>query len=683
MTEPALGAPEAPVFVLATRPLRPEVALTETSRFSDVVWELGPAVLQRHARHSRLDFATVPAAYRDTAKQLSHAMLSGPLPPDETRLAISTVHGIFVRVARFLTWLDAQHTVRSAPIRLAEVTTDVLAAFGQHLDDSIATPTGRALVLSAVRWLWRLRHALTDALPLDPSEVATWSIAHSARGENRTDRIPEEVHGPLIGWALRFVRDFAPDIIAAAAALGEYRRPHRTNRQGDNRGVGARIQQVLDRYVAAGDPLPGHEHGPNLKFLAWQAGCQTAALYRGTRPAAVRAAAAIVGVAEHTYLPIAVRGRLDGRLWLPGIPIMHPLYGAAALERLLRAACYITLAFFSGMRDSEIKHLRRGCVRAARAQDGTPYRWSVHSLAFKGEHDPHGTRATWTIGEPAAAAVAVLEQLHPGPPDALLFATDTAPTGTDLAVLGSDATNQQLRDFTTWINRFCQARGRVDRVPSVGGRPWLLRTSQFRRTLAWFIARRPGGSIAGAIQYRHLSIHMFEGYAGTSDSGFRAEVEAEQALARGEALLALATDHDHPGLTGPSAAEAARRLGTFAAAFAGQVVTDPARLRRLLHRADPAIYPGEYVTCVFSPDTALCVPNRARVTAPELSSCQPLDCPNVALTAANADALARETRHLNSELASAHALPPLLGRRLAERRDRITAYLTRHTPEKP
>lgn len=31
---------------------------------------------------------------------------------------------------------------------------------------------------------------------------------------------------------------------------------------------------------------------------------------------------------------------------------------------------------------------------------------------------------------------------------------------------------------------------------------------------------------------------MFEGYAGTSDSGFRAEVEAEQALARGEHLLA-------------------------------------------------------------------------------------------------------------------------------------------------
>lgn len=78
----------------------------------------------------------------------------------------------------------------------------------------------------------------------------------------------------------------------------------------------------------------------------------------------------------------------------------------------------------------------------------------------------------------------------------------------------------------------------------------------------------------------------------TSDSGLRAEVEAEQALDRGEALLALATDHDHPTLTNPSTA---RRLSPFAAAFAGQTVTDPAQLRRVLCRADPAAgrYPAE------------------------------------------------------------------------------------------
>ena len=38
---------------------------------------------------------------------------------------------------------------------------------------------------------------------------------------------------------------------------------------------------------------------------------------------------------------------------------------------------------------------------------------------------------------------------------------------------------------------------------------------------------------------------MFEGYAGTTDSGFRAEVESEQALARGEHLLATVTSTPH------------------------------------------------------------------------------------------------------------------------------------------
>jgi hypothetical protein len=71
---------------------------------------------------------------------------------------------------------------------------------------------------------------------------------------------------------------------------------------------------------------------------------------------------------------------------------------------------------------------------------------------------------------------------------------------------------------------------------------------------------RSSGSIAGAIQYRHLSVQIFEGYAGTSDSGFRAEVESEQTLARGEHLLAMIGAHEHTHLAGPPAAEAERRL---------------------------------------------------------------------------------------------------------------------------
>jgi hypothetical protein len=104
----------------------------------------------------------------------------------------------------------------------------------------------------------------------------------------------------------------------------------------------------------------------------------------------------------------------------------------------------------------------------------------------------------------------------------------------------------------------------------------------------------------------------------------------EQAIARGEHLLALIDQHDHGPLTGPAADEALRRLEELGEhqRLAGQVVTDPRRLQRLMKRHDPAIYPGKYVTCVYSHAKALCGGD----TQPDLASCQPLRCRNVALT---------------------------------------------------
>src|SRR5207302_4862132 len=144
------------------------------------------------------------------------------------------------------------------------------------------------------------------------------------------------------------------------------------------------------------------------------------------------------------------------------------------------------------MRDSEIKHLRRGCLHVERDADGTPYRWKVTSLAFKGEDDPAGVPATWVIGAPAARAINVLEQLHPPGTD-LLFAPVNGPGSGPSSrakneALSSGTSNDQLNDFVVWVNDYCALRGRLDGIPPVAGRPWRLATSQFRRTLAWFIA---------------------------------------------------------------------------------------------------------------------------------------------------------------------------------------------------
>lgn len=63
-----------------------------------------------------------------------------------------------------------------------------------------------------------------------------------------------------------------------------------------------------------------------------------------------------------------------------------------------------------------------------------------------------------------------------------------------------------IKDITAlakWINSYCAVRSRLDAIPEDNGRLLRLTPRQFRCTLAWFIARRPGGTIVGALQYRH------------------------------------------------------------------------------------------------------------------------------------------------------------------------------------
>ena len=80
-------------------------------------------------------------------------------------------------------------------------------------------------------------------------------------------------------------------------------------------------------------------------------------------------------------------------------------------------------------------------------------------------------------------------------------------------------------------------------ISRVDGRSWSFNTRQFRRTLAWYIANRPFGVVAGKIQYKHASVAMFDGYAGSSASGFRQEIEQERALGQLDDVVAQYEAH--------------------------------------------------------------------------------------------------------------------------------------------
>jgi hypothetical protein len=672
-------------LVLATRPLRAGIARAATARFRDGVWDLSPATHTRHTRRVALNFLALPAHWRPVAKELFYTMLTGRADGMAT-LHVGTVRSYFTAVKQFLAWLEARGVPTLAAVGWAD-----LEAYQRHLFTQRCTGERRLLARRAVRLFWLCRSQLTaDQLRVDPARLDGWpQVDRPSRGDNATRRIPEPVIGPLLAWALRWVADFADDILGA---MDEWRvlhantkRNRRQHRRPPAHGLQRRLTALLDRYRAERRHLPGlsprHRQPKsrtdqvNRAHLARELGCVDASLREGSCAQLIIAAACELGVADDTYLRSPVRGRLDGRPWLPAIRYQE----LPGLVRQLQTACYILTAYLSGMRDSEVKHLRRGCLTVLRDNTGRPYRRRVTSTAFKGEAAPTGTEATWVVGEPVERAIQVLERLQP-PNQPMLFALP--PSSRHAArrrtptVRTSNQTNDDLAAFVAWINDYCDTHGRPDRIPPVQGQPWHLTTGQFRRTLAWFIARRPGGAIAGAIAYRHQRVQMFEGYAGTSASGFRAEVEAEQALERGERLLAMVDGHEHQRLGGPAAEEAEARLAEFGrhAGFVGTVATDPRRVKLIMRRHDPNVFPGEFVTCVFNPDRALCLRPDADGRAPALADCKPLACRNVALTDDNLAAWQAHLAKLDQALA-AIALAPYVRHRLDQQRQEISRFL--------
>jgi hypothetical protein len=686
---PIRAIPDA-ALVLAKRKLRAGLRLADTSRFGDDVWVLTPAILQRHERSLSLDFRTLPERFRLVAKELFYLLLTGDLPVDCALIRdITTIRGYFSTVKDFLGWVDQRQVAA-----LSELTPADFEEFGRHLAGQRISEVKRQMKRRAARLFWLCRAKLTaDHLALDPAaflaEDGRAGSSSSRRGsENTTDRIPEPVHAPLLIWALRWVDDFANDILRACTEWSAlYAYTHAGRKRGIPpavRGVPERLAAVLARYRGEGRPLPGQptavnrsHHGTvNVAQLVREVQCGYWQLSEPLCRQQILQAVDELGVDDNSYLRTDVRGRLDGKPWCGRIA-----YGdVELLARLLQTACYVVVAYLSGMRDSEVKRLQRGCLGVWRDDGGHVVRRKVTSQAFKGEHDPAGATATWIVTAPVERAIKVLEALQP-PAQRYLFAT--LPTSRSYLnerpnqVTTTATTNRDLAAFARWINDYCASHARADGIPRVQGQEWRLSTRQFRRTLAWFIARQPGGVIAGAIQYRHLRVQMFEGYAGTSESGFRAEVQAEEAIARGEKLGDLIVNHEHHGLTGPAAEEAEARLAEFErhVQFHGKVFNDAKRMKRHMDRHDPHVYPGAFVTCVHNADRALCRRGDGE-DGPSLPDCLPLRCRNVALTGENVDAFVEYLATIDRALANGDALAPYVRHRLQQRRAETIRFLT-------
>jgi hypothetical protein len=167
--------------------------------------------------------------------------------------------------------------------------------------------------------------------------------------------------------------------------------------------------------------------------------------------------------------------------------------------------------------------------------------------------------------------------------------------------------------------------------PASSRTPWAFNTRQFRRTLAWHIAHQPFGVVAGTRQYQQAKAAVFEGYAGTSASGFAAEVAAEEAVAQLDYLEDLYHDWDAGDrATGGAATRINTEFSTIRREL-GELpgtVASPARLRVMLQHLTKTLHPGALNDCFYHPSNAACrtKAKELRRPLPMLNAC--LHCPN-------------------------------------------------------
>jgi hypothetical protein len=622
--------------------------------FGDDHWDLTQAVFRENARrcHCTVDFGQVADfTQRLTAKEYLYAKLHEPEGGLRPPLAPASIRAVFNRLRCFMDFIESER----GGFKLALMDQADLDAWLVHL--RVGT-TRASFQVAALLDIPIDLHAHAGYLTQGGFKFIPWrgrasfQIAGCPSGvqENSTPRIPEPVIAAMLRWSLHYIDEFASDILAARIELDKLETRalkidvHKT--PGD-RTIGAMVAERLAVYVAsrrvAGrgipvwssdsyvastlDPMP-----INYALIALHVGCATGDISQiPSNHKLVLDAVRELGTEIGGLCPaISIASET-------GLPWRTERFDQKSLkqeEKWLQAACYVICAYLTGMRDSEVQAMRTGCHSVARSADELIERHRISSTAYK--HAGVGGRTEmWVTIAPVSRAIAILERL-------------TAPARARrqidslwVVLRAGTATKDHLSsEIVRTLNQFRahldDTRGMADKPAIPRGsdnQPWHFSTRQFRRTVAWHIANRPFGTVAGKIQYKHASIATFEGYAGESNSGFRAEIAREHALGQLDDVVEHYEDFRR-GLT-PTGPASARILGEFARVrdelgdLPGRFA-DPARLRAMLRHLARTLHAGFLNDCFFERANALCL---ARVSveerrAPVLSHCSPDRCPN-------------------------------------------------------
>lgn len=507
--------------VLAGVTVREDVDRAQLPRLGDDHWDLGAIIFRVNARYSnyRLNFARIAdPVTRRLAKEYVIARLRIHVPGYRAPCGATSA----IRLLRYIQHFAAFLSTRIGAVDLSRIDQALLDAYLVHARDG-----GRRTPNETVKYV---------EVPIDLHHLSPWltgggigilpwrgRAAHHVAGrppapaENATPRIPAQIIGAMLRWSLKYIEVYAPDILAARAELDALEarcarliaRDVRTGRP-VAKTYRARVAKWLDARRAAGrgvpiwerapnaarqiDPLNGREIPPyNLHLMRLHVGAPESGRVSQSKPteklineAAFELGTEIGGL--DTPISIDPDTGLPWRERFDGLSL-------AREERMLQGACYVVCAYLTGMRDSEVQAMQPGCVSAVRSADGLVERYRLRSTVYK-RQGARGAKADWITIEPVARAVAVMEVLSERNRrekglSSLWVALKDWPWSNDHLGMGATITLNLFRDGLDARSADTPA------IPRIGGEPWKFTTRQLRRTVAWYIANRPFGTVAG------------------------------------------------------------------------------------------------------------------------------------------------------------------------------------------
>lgn len=688
---PALAWPAPEVVVLRNRPLRAGSDTTPPSRFSDEIWRLTPAHPDAHNVVNGIRWNQFPPLLVPQFKAFVLAALDHPFPLElavgraDELPSVATIWHWSIGLRVFAEWLTERGIKQ-----LNEITDTDLEAYRVHVLSLNRTPARKMPLFNAVRALWAYRVHLPEdcrLASLNPWGGASGLQLANAPGPgrvNKTPRIAPATMEALLAWALRVVENIGPDI---RDAWIEYRQlddgTHPTHRHYNGLGLPGRIDMFLTHAKREGRTIPGH-----LVDGQWEINWQHLGRVLGRWSSwptvhKQRVRAARLPIAEGSYVG-DITGRVHGLPWRDRPITTQELPG---LIRVLSAACFITICYLSGARPGEVLNLERACTDV----DETTAELLIQGHVGKGRNRsaaPESVAAharPWVVVQPVHAAVQMMESLAGYRylfPSSIGVFNNQRPN--DEHARKTSQINGDIAKFITWVNTSFQLPGGSPAIPPDPARH--VHARRFRRTLAYFIVRRPRGLIAAALQYAHVSTKVTLSYSGNADTSWMDDLAIERLEAVVEQIdddLSLLEDGEH--VSGPSSAEYRARIMRVSR-FAGRAVTGVRNAERLLTQADPSIHHGEAMTCVWRAETAAC--RKAKLEQelpiddePDESECR-TSCQNLAYTDRDIEQIRKDVAALSTAAQDPLAPRPIRDR-AAARADQRRVIIEHHESSRP